>query len=155
MTDTTSAQAYDAAMAVVKTGWEEVGSPTENLSLRYWNTGTEVSTAGKSTSSPHEANAYGQVASTPIGSVSDVLGGRSQRWTETETLTVGIFTPIGDGGVLERSIRDHVMKKLRSHVGSVNGISFVDIVPVRVGQDGSHQHLNINASYRFQTRVTA
>jgi hypothetical protein len=155
VTDTTSAEAYDAAMGVVRTAWEEVGAPTENLELRYWNTGSEVKTAPAPLTSSGTPAAYGQVAITPIGALSDVLGGRSQRWTETETITLGIFTPIGDGGVLERSIRDHVVKRIREHVGSVSGISFVDIVPVRVGQDGSHQHLNVNARFTYQTRVTA
>lgn len=153
MTDTTSVEAWDAALAVLKTAWEKVGSVTENLELRYWDTGSAAKRAAPEPIGGDQAEAYGLVAVEPLELLDDVLGGRSQRHTTTEIMTVGIFTPLGDGGLLERQIRDHLIPELKSHVGSVNGITFIEIVPRFVGEEGAHKHLNILASYQYQTRV--
>lgn len=141
----TLAQARDAVIGVVETAWTAIGSPSEDVPLHYDGTKQDRPTDGAAAT---KASSWARVTVRTIASPQAAQGRR--RYQTTSSLTVQIFTPIGDGWTLADTLAQVVLDALRGHAGSADGLWFFDITPNEIGVDGPWLQMNVEASFRYQ-----
>lgn len=138
-------QAFDLVGDVVRDAWE-ASAITNTYKLMWSDTG--ITKPGELFPKGSSLEPYGVVTMNPLTSGQTTQGRR--RFATTEIVTVQIFTPLGDGGLLARQMSQVVASGLRNYAGSASGVWFFDIIPQRIGETDAGLQWNVDASFRYQ-----
>lgn len=151
---TTTAQAVDAVMGLLRTAWL-ASATTQEIAVYYEDVvgdpkpGEEITDPGLDElgkplpwarfSMRHTSGRQDTLA--PVGQRRFLAGG---------IVTVQVFTPFGDGRTLSDQVVAVVKTALRARHSS--GVWFNDVRIEELGQDGPWFNVNVVADFRYQER---
>ena len=143
----TLAQARDAAISVVDAAWKDAAAPTTAFPMLYDNVkgdtpSTEIGSTGR-------APAWARTTVRVIAQPQTTQGAR-RRYESEGTITVQVFTPVGDGHTLGDAYVQVILDALRAHASSSDGLWFFDIAAAEIGVDGPWFQTNVGATFRWQ-----
>lgn len=137
----TVAQARDAVIELIDVAWK-AGPPTDTVPMHYDNVVSDK--PGGTTETDPFARTTVRILSSPQSTQGRI------RFLTSGTVTVQVFTAVGDGHTLSDSLVQVALDTLRGHVGDVDGLWFFNAVANEIGVDGPWFQTNVEAFFRFQ-----
>ena len=149
---TSQAEADDLVMGVVTTAWTAPAAASAAFPMLYDNVGANLPgdtwEPGGNDDSQDEPYARATIRTSLEGQSTQ---GRQRKFETQSFITVQVFTPVGDGHVLGRTLCKVLTDALKNATASVNGVWFFDVVALEVGVEGALYQYNVNAIFRYQS----
>jgi Bacteriophage related domain of unknown function len=133
---TTASEARDQMFAVFKAAWDTTPVPTNVV---YPDKASQVIPAGQ---------AYARLSVRHADGHQSSLGGAmgAKRYTQTGTLWVQVFAPVGDGLVTAYALAQTVVNAYRTARGTV---WFRNVRMQEVGNAGAFEQINVLATFNY------
>lgn len=138
--------ARDAVVLTILTAWQAGGAPSASVPMHYDNVKADKPGEDGTTTN---AGPWARTTVRTTDSPQSTMGKRRRYLTEG-TVTVQIFTAVGDGHALGDTLAQVVLDALRAVSGSPDTLWFFDATANEIGVDGPWFQINVGAIFRYQ-----